>query len=58
MVEFAGAPSFAADINFFDAAGTSICAMRVVMAIAQPGAWAFRSTRSSPRRPLPILPGQ
>ena len=29
--------SFAADINFFDAAGTSICAMRVVMAIA--GNW-------------------
>ena len=35
MVEFAGAASFAADINFFDAAGTSICAMRVVMAIAR-----------------------
>ena len=35
MVDFAGAASFAADINFFDAAGTSICAMRVVMAITR-----------------------
>ena len=35
MVEFAFAARFAADINFFDAAGTSICAMRVVMAITR-----------------------
>jgi hypothetical protein len=35
VVEFAGAASFAADTNFFDAGGTSIGAMRVVMAIAR-----------------------
>jgi amino acid adenylation domain-containing protein len=33
MAEFAGATSFDADTNFFDAGGTSIGAMRVVMAI-------------------------
>jgi amino acid adenylation domain-containing protein len=33
MAEFAGAASFAADTNFFDAGGTSIGAMRVMMAI-------------------------
>ncbi len=35
MAEFAGASSFGADTNFFDAGGTSIGAMRVVMAIAR-----------------------
>jgi amino acid adenylation domain-containing protein len=35
MAEFAGAAGFAADTNFFDAGGTSIGAMRVVMAIAR-----------------------
>jgi amino acid adenylation domain-containing protein len=35
MAEFAGATSFGADTNFFDAGGTSIGAMRVVMAIAR-----------------------
>jgi amino acid adenylation domain-containing protein len=35
MAEFAGSPGFAADTNFFDAGGTSIGAMRVVMAIAR-----------------------
>jgi amino acid adenylation domain-containing protein len=35
MAEFAGANSFGADTNFFDAGGTSIGAMRVVMAIAR-----------------------
>jgi amino acid adenylation domain-containing protein len=35
MAEFAGAPRFGADTNFFDAGGTSIGAMRVVMAIAR-----------------------
>lgn len=37
MAEFAGSNGFAADTNFFDAGGTSIGAMRVVMAIAR--AW-------------------
>ena len=35
MAEFAGSARFAADTNFFDAGGTSIGAMRVVMAIAR-----------------------
>jgi thioesterase domain-containing protein/acyl carrier protein len=35
MAEFAGSAGFAADTNFFDAGGTSIGAMRVVMAIAR-----------------------
>jgi thioesterase domain-containing protein/acyl carrier protein len=35
MAEFAGTAGFAADTNFFDAGGTSIGAMRVVMAIAR-----------------------
>ena len=35
MAEFAGNAGFAADTNFFDAGGTSIGAMRVVMAIAR-----------------------
>ncbi|WP_238390551.1 MULTISPECIES: non-ribosomal peptide synthetase [unclassified Mycolicibacterium] len=35
MAEFAGTDGFAADTNFFDAGGTSIGAMRVVMAIAR-----------------------
>ncbi|ORW96736.1 non-ribosomal peptide synthetase [Mycobacterium sp. IEC1808] len=35
MAEFAGCAGFAADTNFFDAGGTSIGAMRVVMAIAR-----------------------
>ena len=35
MAEFAGSASFAADTNFFDAGGTSIGAMRVVMAISR-----------------------
>ena len=35
MAEFAGGAGFAADTNFFDAGGTSIGAMRVVMAIAR-----------------------
>jgi amino acid adenylation domain-containing protein len=35
MAEFAGAPVFGADTNFFDAGGTSIGAMRVVMAITR-----------------------
>ena len=35
MAEFAGTAEFAADTNFFDAGGTSIGAMRVVMAIAR-----------------------
>jgi amino acid adenylation domain-containing protein len=35
MAEFAGSAAFAADTNFFDAGGTSIGAMRVVMAIAR-----------------------
>ena len=35
MAEFAGAASFAADTNFFDAGGTSIGAMRVIMAITR-----------------------
>lgn len=35
MAEFAGAAGFAVDTNFFDAGGTSIGAMRVVMAIAR-----------------------
>ncbi|AGB25697.1 amino acid adenylation enzyme/thioester reductase family protein [Mycobacterium sp. JS623] len=35
MAEFAGAASFAADTNFFDAGGTSIGAMRVIMAISR-----------------------
>jgi thioesterase domain-containing protein/acyl carrier protein len=35
MAEFAGSGRFTADTNFFDAGGTSIGAMRVVMAIAR-----------------------
>jgi amino acid adenylation domain-containing protein len=35
MAEFAGSACFASDTNFFDAGGTSIGAMRVVMAIAR-----------------------
>jgi amino acid adenylation domain-containing protein len=35
MAEFAGAVDFAVDTDFFDAGGTSIGAMRVVMAIAR-----------------------
>jgi thioesterase domain-containing protein/acyl carrier protein len=35
MAEFAGTAEFSADTNFFDAGGTSIGAMRVVMAIAR-----------------------
>ena len=35
MAEFAGRSEFAANTNFFDAGGTSIGAMRVVMAIAR-----------------------
>ncbi len=35
MAEFAGSADFAADTDFFDAGGTSIGAMRVVMAIAR-----------------------
>ncbi len=35
MAEFAGGAGFATDTNFFDAGGTSIGAMRVVMAIAR-----------------------
>jgi len=35
MAEFAGAASFTADTNFFDAGGTSIGAMRVIMAISR-----------------------
>jgi amino acid adenylation domain-containing protein len=35
MAEFAGGSEFAANTNFFDAGGTSIGAMRVVMAIAR-----------------------
>jgi len=35
MAEFAGRAGFAANTNFFDAGGTSIGAMRVVMAIAR-----------------------
>jgi thioesterase domain-containing protein/acyl carrier protein len=35
MAEFAGSAGFAADTNFFEAGGTSIGAMRVVMAIAR-----------------------
>lgn len=35
MAEFAGAASFAADTNFFDAGGTSIGAMRVITAITR-----------------------
>jgi amino acid adenylation domain-containing protein len=35
MAEFAGSTGFAANTNFFDAGGTSIGAMRVVMAIAR-----------------------
>ena len=35
MAEFAGSAGFAANANFFDAGGTSIGAMRVVMAIAR-----------------------
>jgi amino acid adenylation domain-containing protein len=35
MAEFAGSAGFTADTNFFDAGGTSIGAMRVVMAIAR-----------------------
>jgi amino acid adenylation domain-containing protein len=35
MAEFAGAASFGADTDFFDAGGTSIGAMRVIMAIAR-----------------------
>jgi amino acid adenylation domain-containing protein len=35
MAEFAGSAGFAANTNFFDAGGTSIGAMRVVMAIAR-----------------------
>lgn len=35
MAEFAGGAQFAPDTNFFDAGGTSIGAMRVVMAIAR-----------------------
>jgi thioesterase domain-containing protein/acyl carrier protein len=35
MAEFAGSARFAANTNFFDAGGTSIGAMRVVMAIAR-----------------------
>jgi amino acid adenylation domain-containing protein len=35
MAEFAGGAGFAANTNFFDAGGTSIGAMRVVMAIAR-----------------------
>jgi thioesterase domain-containing protein len=35
MSEFAGSSAFATDTNFFDAGGTSIGAMRVVLAIAR-----------------------
>jgi amino acid adenylation domain-containing protein len=35
MAEFSGAASFSADTNFFDAGGTSIGAMRVIMAITR-----------------------
>jgi amino acid adenylation domain-containing protein len=35
MAEFVGTAEFSADTNFFDAGGTSIGAMRVVMAIAR-----------------------
>ncbi|BBX69479.1 hypothetical protein MPSYJ_29400 [Mycolicibacterium psychrotolerans] len=35
MAEFAGSPGFAAHTDFFDAGGTSIGAMRVVLAIAR-----------------------
>ena len=57
MAEFAGRAGFAAETNFFDAGGTSIGAMRVVMAIER--RWGTRnSARRVRHRAHPGAPGQ